>query len=156
MNNNPLRKTRLAMAVAGAAALTSLSIPASAVQLQFDNPDWSGRLDTALSVGALFRTEGQDRMLAANEDVVDMTLKGYGAQVNKNDANNNFDTGLASLVYKITPELDLSWQGRYGMFLRATAFHDQQIMGGDHDGGAPMKSGPFVPGTGVLLTYKSF
>ena len=81
MNNNPLRKTRLAMAVAGAAALTSLSIPASAVQLQFDNPDWSGRLDTALSVGALFRTEGQDRMLAATGEVVDMTLNGYGSQI---------------------------------------------------------------------------
>ncbi|WP_290538092.1 DUF1302 domain-containing protein [Alcanivorax sp.] len=158
MNNNPLRKTRLAMAVAGAAALTSLSIPASAIQLQFDNPDWTGRLDTALSVGALFRTEGQDRMLAANEDVVDMTLKGYGAQVNKNDANNNFDTGLASLVYKITPEMELNWQGRYGMFVRATAFHDQQIMGGDHDGGALMKSGPFVPGNGFTryATYSDY
>lgn len=158
MNNNPLRKTRLAMAVAGAAALTSLSLPASAVQLQFDNPDWSGRLDTALSVGALFRTEGQDRMLAANEDVVDMTLKGYGSQVNKNDANNNFDTGLASLVYKITPEMELNWQGRYGMFLRATAFHDQQIMGGGHDGGDLFKSGPFVPGNGFTryATYSDY
>ena len=134
MNNNDLRKTRLAMAVAGVTALTSLSVPASAVQLQFDNPDWSGRLDTSLSVGALFRTESQDQMLAATGDVVNMTLKGYGSQINKNDANNNFDTGLASLVYKITPEMDLSWQGRYGMFLRATAFHDQQIMGGGHDG----------------------
>ena len=158
MNNNPLRKTRLAMAVAGAAALTSLSIPASAVQLQFDNPDWSGRLDTALSVGALFRTQSQDRMLAANGDVVDMTLKGYGSQINKNDANNNFDTGLASLVYKITPELDLSWQGRYGMFVRATAFYDQQIMGGGHDGGDLFKSGPFVPGNGFTryATYSDY
>ena len=158
MNNNPLRKTRLAMAVAGAAALTSLSLPASAIQLQFDNPDWTGRLDTALSVGALFRTEGQDRMLAANEDVVDMTLKGYGSQINKNDANNNFDTGLASLVYKITPEMELNWQGRYGVFLRATAFHDEQIMGGGHDGGALMKSGPFVPGNGFTryATYSDY
>ncbi|MDF1637347.1 MULTISPECIES: DUF1302 domain-containing protein [Alcanivorax] len=157
MNNNPLRKTRLAMAVAGAAALTSLSLPASAIQLQFDNPDWTGRLDTALSVGALFRTEGQDRMLAANEDVVAMTLKGYGSQINKNDANNNFDTGLASLVYKITPELDLSWQGRYGMFLRATAFHDQQIMGGGHDGGALVESGLNVQnGFARYATYSDY
>ena len=157
MNNNPLRKTRLAMAVAGAAALTSLSIPASAVQLQFDNPDWSGRLDTALSVGALFRTEGQDRMLAANGEVVDMTLNGYGSQINKNDANNNYDTGLASLVYKITPELDLSWQGRYGMFLRATAFYDQQIMGGGHDGGALVESGPNFPsGFTRYATYSDY
>jgi hypothetical protein len=134
-----------------------LSLPASAIQLQFDNPDWTGRLDTALSVGALFRTEGQDRMLAANEDVVAMTLKGYGSQINKNDANNNFDTGLASLVYKITPELDLSWQGRYGMFLRATAFHDQQIMGGGHDGGALVESGLNVQnGFARYATYSDY
>lgn len=135
MNNKHLRKNRLAMAVASVTALTGLSLPASAVQLQFDNPDWQGRVDTTVSVGALFRTESQDPMLAATEDVVAMSQKGYGSQINKNDANNNFDTGLASLVYKITPEMDLSWQGKYGMFVRGTAFYDQQIMGGGHDGG---------------------
>lgn len=135
MNNNHLRKTRLAMAVASITALSGLSLPASAVQLDFENPDWSGRLDTTLSVGALFRTEGQDPMLAATEDVLVMAGKGYGSQINKNDANNNYDTGLASLVYKITPELDLSWQGKYGMFIRGTAWYDQVIMDGGHDGG---------------------
>ena len=158
MNNNPLRKTRLALAVASVTALSGLTSPASAVQLQFDNPDWQGRLDTTLSVGALFRTEGQDSMLAATGDVVDMTVSGYGTQINKNDANNNFDTGLASLVYKITPELDLSWQGKYGMFLRGTAFYDQQIMGGGHDGGILNASAPYVPGNGFTryATYSDY
>ncbi|MCG8391643.1 MAG: DUF1302 domain-containing protein [Pseudomonadales bacterium] len=141
MNNKHLRKTRLAMAVASITALSGLSLPASAVQLQFDNYDWSGRLDTTISVGALFRTEGQDSMLAATDDVIEMTLDGYGSQINKNDANNNYDTGLASLVYKITPELDISWQGKYGMFLRGTAFYDQVIMGGGHDGGMLARNG---------------
>ncbi|MEQ3723793.1 DUF1302 domain-containing protein [Alcanivorax sp.] len=158
MNNNHLRRTRLAMAVASITALTGLSLPASAVQLDFDNPDWSGRLDTTLSVGALFRTEGQDSMLAATGDVVDMTKAGYGSQINKNDANNNYDTGLASLVYKITPELDLSWQGKYGMFLRGTAFYDQVIMNGGHDGGALNASAPYVPGNGFsrYATYSDY
>ena len=158
MNNKHLRKTRLALAVASISALGGLSLPASAVQLEFDNPDWQGRLDTTLSVGALFRTESQDSMLAATGDVVDMTVKGYGSQINKNDANNNFDTGLASLVYKITPELDLSWQGKYGMFLRGTAFYDQQIMGGGHDGGVLNASAPFLPGNGFTryATYSDY
>ena len=158
MNNNHLRKTRLAMAVASITALTGLSLPASAVQLDFENPDWSGRLDTTVSVGALFRTEGQDSMLAATGDVVDMTKAGYGSQINKNDANNNYDTGLASLVYKITPELDLSWQGKYGMFLRGSAFYDQVIMGGDHNGGVLNASAPYVPGNGFsrYATYSDY
>ena len=158
MNNNPLRKTRLALAVASVTALSGLTSPVSAVQLEFDNPDWQGRLDTTLSVGALFRTEGQDSMLAATGDVVDMTAAGYGSQINKNDANNNFDTGLASLVYKITPELDLSWQGKYGMFLRGTAFYDQEIMDGGHDGGILNPSSPFVPGNGFTryATYSDY
>ncbi|KGD66626.1 hypothetical protein Y5S_00293 [Alcanivorax nanhaiticus] len=156
MNNKHLRKTRLALAVASISALGGLSLPASAVQLEFDNPDWQGRLDTTLSVGALFRTESQDSMLAATGDVVDMTKAGYGSQINKNDANNNFDTGLASLVYKITPELDLSWQGKYGMFLRGTAFYDQQIMGGGHDGGALNPAAPFPGGQDGFLRYATY
>jgi len=158
MNNNHLRRTRLALAVASVTALGAFSAPASAIQLEFENPDWQGRLDTALSVGALFRTESQDSMLAATGDVVDMTKAGFGSQINKNDANNNYDTGLASLVYKITPELALDWQGTYGMFLRATAFYDQQIMGGGHDGGILNASAPFVPGNGFTryATYSDY
>lgn len=158
MNNNHLRRTRLAMAVASITALTGLSLPASAVLLDFENRDWSGRLDTTVSVGALFRTESQDSMLAATGDVVDMTKAGYGSQINKNDANNNYDTGLASLVYKITPELDLSWQGKYGMFLRGTAFYDQVIMGGGHDGGVLNASAPYLPGNGFTryATYSDY
>ena len=155
MNNNHLCRTRLAMAVASITALTGLSLPASAVQLDFENPDWSGRLDTTLSVGALFRTESQDSMLAATGDVVDMATKGYGAQINKNDANNNYDTGLASLVYKITPELDLSWKGKYGMFLRGTAFYDQVIMGGGHDGGQLIKAAGY-PGAMGFTRYATY
>lgn len=158
MNNNHLRRTRLALAVASVTALGAFSAPASAIQLEFENPDWQGRLDTALSVGALFRTESQDSMLAATGDVVDMTKAGFGSQINKNDANNNYDTGLASLVYKITPEMALDWQGTYGMFLRATAFYDQQIMGGGHDGGILNASAPFVPGNGFTryATYSDY
>lgn len=135
MNNKSLRKTRLAVAIASVSALSALSVPASAFQFEWDNPDWSGRLDTSLSAGAMFRTEGQGAQYAANEDILVMAQKGYSTQINKNDAENNFDTGLASLVYKITPEMDLSWQGRYGLFLRGTAWYDAVIMDEGRDGG---------------------
>ncbi|MDX1805295.1 MAG: DUF1302 family protein, partial [Alcanivorax sp.] len=158
MNNNHLRKTRLAVAIASITTLGGVSLSASAAQLQFDNPDLSGRIDTTLSAGALFRTQSQDPMLAATGDVVEMTKKGYGSQINKNDAENNFDTGLASLVYKITPELDVSWQNRYGMFLRGTAFYDAMIMGGHSDGGVLNPSAPFVPANGFTryATYSDY
>src|SRR5690606_8238336 len=67
---------------------------------------------------------------------VAMAAKGYSTQLNKNDGNNNFDTGISSLVYKVTPELALNFNGQWGLFVRGTAFYDEYIMGRGHDGGA--------------------
>lgn len=122
----------------------SLAVTASAVELQFKDGDVTGRLDTQLSVGALFRTEGQDARFAANEDPLVMASKGYSTQLNKNDANNNYDLGLVSMVYKITPELELSFGGNWGIFVRATSFYDSVIMGGGHDGGDLFPVPPFA------------
>lgn len=142
MNNKLIRKTRLAAAVAGAVMVGNLS----AAEFSFNDGAITGRLDTLLSAGALFRTEGQDAKLAATEDVLAMAGKGYSTQLNKNDANNNFDTGLASMVYKISPTLVMQFEGGWGLNLSGTAFYDAVIMGGGHDGGDLNSISPgFVP-----------
>jgi len=135
MKTKVFHPTRLSLAVASTVALASFAGTAHAVDFQFKDGEVTGRLDTQISAGALFRTEGQDSRLAANQDPILMASRGYSTQLNKNDANNNFDVGLASMVYKITPELELSFGGNWGIFTRATAFYDSVIMGGGHDGG---------------------
>lgn len=72
----------------------------------------TGSFDSTLSYGRLWRVQGQDKN---NDDV------------NANDGNRNFDTGLVSEVFKITSELEASYQN-YGVFVRGTAFYDTQIM----------------------------
>jgi hypothetical protein len=112
-----------------------------------------------LSAGALFRTESQDRKLAATEDVLVMAAGGYSTQLNKNDANNNFDTGLASMVYKVTPSLVVDFGGSFGLVASATAFYDSVIMGGGHDGGELLFNGcdPFSPcPVGGINRYASY
>ena len=135
MKTTVFQPARLAVAVATVVALGSLAGTASASDFTLKNGDITGRLDAQISVGALFRTESLDANLAANEDPLVMAQKGYSTQLNKNDADNNFDTGLASMVYKITPELELNFGGNWGIFTRATAFYDSVIMGGSNDGG---------------------
>lgn len=157
MKNKPMLKNSLAVAVAGAACLGMLTMPAQAFQLEFDNPDLTGRLDTDVTVGALWRTQDRNRQLAANQGVLAMAQKGYSTQLNKNDANNNFDTGLSSFVGKITPELALNYQGRYGAFFRGTAFYDTVIMGthdgGDLSGALPPPGQPGAPTPGTNARY---
>ncbi len=85
---------------------------AQAVEFSFANDEISGSLDTTISYGQLWRVQGQDK---TNNDI------------NTNDGNRNFDTGLVSEVYKITSDLEATYKN-YGMFVRGTAFYDTQIM----------------------------
>lgn len=64
-----------------------------------------------MSYGQLWRVQGQDKN---NNDI------------NTNDGNRNFGTGLVSEVYKATS--DLATYQNYGAFVRGTAFYDTQIM----------------------------
>ena len=89
-----------------------VAAPAQAVEFSFADNEVSGSLDTTLSYGQLWRVQGQSR---SNDDV------------NVNDGNRNFDTGLASEVFKITSDLEMNYQN-YGLFVRGTAFYDTQIM----------------------------
>ncbi|PKQ39125.1 DUF1302 domain-containing protein [Pseudomonas sp. YY-1] len=85
---------------------------AQAVEFSFADNEITGSLDTTISYGQLWRVQGQDK---TNNDI------------NTNDGNRNFDTGLVSEVFKITTDLEASYQN-YGVFVRGTAFYDTQIM----------------------------
>lgn len=126
-----LRKSVLATAIAAAMACA----PAYAYQFNFSNPDIQGHLNTDVSVGAMWRTQNPDDKLAANGSYSQLVANGNASQINRNDSDNNFDTGLASLVYKITPELQLSWQNTYGLVVSGTYFYDQQIEKGHRSAG---------------------
>ena len=85
---------------------------AQAVEFSFADNEVTGSIDTTISYGQLWRVQGQDK---TNNDI------------NTNDGNRNFDTGLVSEVFKITSDLEVSYQN-YGAFVRGTAFYDTQIM----------------------------
>ncbi|NQD91519.1 DUF1302 domain-containing protein [Pseudomonas sp. CrR25] len=89
----------------------------SAVEFSFFDDDVNGSVDTTVSYGTLWRVQGADTI---NEDI------------NRNDANRNFDTGLVSEVYKVTSDLGVNYKN-YGAFVRGTAFYDAQIMDRHND-----------------------
>ena len=105
------QRARSGFALAGMLPLL-VAAPVQAVEFSFADNEVSGSLDTTLSYGQLWRVQGQSR---GNDDV------------NVNDGNRNFDTGLASEVFKLTSDLEMNYQN-YGLFVRGTAFYDTQIM----------------------------
>ncbi|WP_271105665.1 DUF1302 domain-containing protein [Pseudomonas tohonis] len=101
---------------AGAAfGLLPLLIAGSAQAVEFSLMDnqLSGSIDTTLSYGAMWRVQGRDK-----DNISD---------INADDGNRNFDTGLVSEVYKATSDLSLKYDN-YGAFVRGTAYYDTQIM----------------------------
>ncbi|WP_191833107.1 DUF1302 domain-containing protein [Pseudomonas fluorescens] len=111
---NRLRQSGAVMSGVGLAGLLQLCAleGAQAVEFKVLDNQVTGSLDTTLSYGRLWRVQGRDK---SNDDI------------NTNDGNRNFDTGLASEVYKITSELEANYQN-YGVFMRGTAFYDTQLM----------------------------
>ena len=83
-----------------------------AVEFSFADDEVTGSIDTTVSYGQLWRVQGQDK---TNNDI------------NANDGNRNFDTGLLSEVFKVSTDVEATYQN-YGAFVRGTAFYDTQIM----------------------------
>ncbi|CAD5109781.1 DUF1302 domain-containing protein [Zestomonas carbonaria] len=112
-SNSPMRfaPSKAGFALAGLLPLL-VAAQAQAVEFSFADNEISGSIDTTLSYGQLWRVQGRDKN---NDDI------------NTNDGNRNFDTGLVSEVYKITSDLEATYQN-YGLFVRGTAFYDTQIM----------------------------
>ncbi len=86
---------------------------AQGAEFSFADNEVTGSLDTTLSYGSMWRVQGRD--------------KGNITDINADDGNRNFDTGLVSEVYKATSDLSIKYQN-YGAFVRGTAFYDTQIM----------------------------
>jgi hypothetical protein len=107
---------RFAPATAGFALAGLLpllvAVQAQAVEFSFAEDEVTGSVDTTVSYGQLWRVQGRDKN---NDDI------------NANDGNRNFDTGLVSEVFKITTDAEVKYQN-YGAFVRGTAFYDTQIM----------------------------
>jgi hypothetical protein len=89
-----------------------VAVQAQAVEFSFADDEVTGSVDTTVSYGQLWRVQGRDK---TNDDI------------NANDGNRNFDTGLVSEVFKITTDAEVKYQN-YGAFVRGTAFYDTQIM----------------------------
>lgn len=101
---------------AGAALALLPLLVAGTVQgaeFSFADNQVTGSIDTTLSYGSMWRVQGRDK---SNID-----------DINADDGNRNFDTGLVSEVYKATSDLSAKYQN-YGLFVRGTAFYDTQIM----------------------------
>ncbi|MGI0116670.1 DUF1302 domain-containing protein [Zooshikella sp. RANM57] len=129
MNNTNSLPLRLLFAPAKAGfALASLLavMPAQAFEFDLMEGEVTGSLDTTLSYGAMWRVEGRDTHLYGND------TEPTHDDVNTNDGNRNFDTGMVSSVYKINSELKLNYKN-YGAFVRGRAFYDTEIMDKDTD-----------------------
>jgi hypothetical protein len=94
-----------------------VAVQAHAVEFSFADDEVTGSVDSTVSYGQLWRVQGQDK---TNDDI------------NANDGNRNFDTGLVSEVFKITTDAEVKYQN-YGAFMRGTAFYDTQIMDKHND-----------------------
>ncbi len=106
-----LAPVKAGFALAGVLPLL-VAAHANAVEFSFAEGEVNGSIDTTVSYGQLWRVQGQDK---SNNDI------------NTNDGNRNFDTGLVSELYKVTSDLEVTYQN-YGAFVRGTAFYDTQIM----------------------------
>jgi hypothetical protein len=94
-----------------------VAVQAQAVEFSFADEEVRGSVDSTVSYGQLWRVQGQSK---TNDDI------------NANDGNRNFDTGLVSEVFKITTDAEVKYQN-YGAFMRGTASYDTQIMDKHND-----------------------
>jgi len=111
----PYRALRLAPSRAGfsLASLLPLLLCTDALAFHFgtESGELTGSLDTTLSYGQMYRVEKQDKN---NDDI------------NTNDGNRNFSTGLVSDVGSIVSTFKLNY-GSYGLTLKGKGYYDHKI-----------------------------
>lgn len=118
------RKSLLRLAPAAAGFTLAGMLPllmaaqAQALEFSFAGDEVSGSLNSTASYGQLWRVKKQ---ASENND-----------DINGNDGNRNFDTGLVSQVFKLTSELTMQYQN-YGGFMRGTALYDTELMNHNSD-----------------------
>ncbi|MEE8056870.1 MAG: DUF1302 family protein [Pseudomonadales bacterium] len=114
---------------------------ANAFQLDLgQTSNWSGALDSIATYTAMWRLEG------AKDEL--------GTDVNNNDSDLNFGSGLVSNGIRIISDLEIKYSAdngnSYGLFSRFTAYYDDEVYEGDTDYQAVVRTGTSVNG---LVTY---
>ena len=99
-----------------------LALPSYSLEFSDESGSMTGALDTTLSYGTLWRVQGQDLKHYKGSSTADHD------DVNTNDGNRAYDTGLVSQVFRISADLEVDWEDQYGLFIRGTAFYDTRMM----------------------------
>ena len=86
--------------------------------LEFGSGEVEASLDTTLSYGATFRVADRDPELVAD--------------INGNDGDLNYKTGVVSNAVKFTSEFDLGYRN-FGLFVRGTGFFDAENENGTRE-----------------------
>lgn len=100
---------KLFLLLVPALAVGSVPWGGEAEALEFGSGEVEASLDTTVSYGATFRVADRDPELAAD--------------VNGNDGDLNYKTGIVSNAFKFTSEFDLGY-GDFGLFVRGSGFFD--------------------------------
>jgi hypothetical protein len=95
-----------------------LSTSAHAFQFEFEpGSKWSASLDSTITYGAMWRLEGASADLTAD--------------ANRDDANNNFGSGLVSNSIRMISDFELRYTldsgDSYGVFARGSAYYDDEV-----------------------------
>ena len=103
-------------------AVWLLAFPSYSLEFSDDSGSMAGALDTTLSYGTLWRVQGQDMKHYKGSSTPNHD------DVNTNDGNRAYDTGVVSQVFRISADLEVDWEDQYGFFIRGTAFYDTHMM----------------------------
>lgn len=144
--------------------LFSVVLPGPTMAVDFDFGDFYGSLDTTVSLGQTHRVQDVDKDIVAisNAGSIGPTgaiafpvpggITGNAFSSNFDDGNTNFQDGRVSNVAKFTSELDLIYQGNFGVFARVTGFKDTKADGSlDRDDELTSKAERLVEGNLNLL-----
>ena len=111
-------RSRLFLLLVPALAVGPLTWGGEARALEFGSGEVEASLDTTLSYGATFRVEDPDPELTAD--------------INGNDGDLNYKTGVVSNAVKFTSEFDLGYRN-FGLFVRGTGFFDAENENGTRE-----------------------
>jgi hypothetical protein len=125
MKSRPALRVSVGRPYALALGLTACFVLAAIRPVQafvFASGEVSGSFDTTLSVGILSRLHNPDPGLYGLTNTY-QGAPGQSYSVNGDDGDLNYPRGTASILYKITSDLELKWHN-YGIFLRGYVFTD--------------------------------
>jgi hypothetical protein len=108
--------------VLGLSIILAGSGPAAGIQIESEDGELTGSLDSTVTFGAAVRASARDY------DIIGEQNGGHAWSINADDGNLGYGAGdLTSLSGRVTHELDLDWRN-VGFFGRAYYFYDAAVM----------------------------